>query len=59
MITLKLSIVLSLRGLKDRGNLPVQYFHTVVHLDELYQEIAPKGIPFGPTSGAPLMPSSQ
>ena len=23
-----------------RGNLPVQYFHTAVHLDEWYQEIA-------------------
>ena len=44
---------------EGRGNLPVQYFHTAVHLDELYREIAPKGIPFGPTSGAPLMPSSQ
>ena len=36
---------------EGRGNLPVQYFHTAVHLDELYQEIA--------TLGAPLMPSSQ
>ena len=41
---------LSLRGAKRRGNLPVQCFHTAAHSDEWYQEIAPKGILFGPTS---------
>ena len=40
-------------------NLPVQSFDTATYCDGWYREIAPKGIPFGPTSGAPLTPSSQ
>ena len=39
-------------------NLPVQCFDTAVHFDGWYQEIAPKGIPFGPTSGASPSPES-
>ena len=48
---------MSLRGAQRRGNLPVQCFHTAVHFDGWYQEIAPQGHflaslraprPFGP-----------
>ena len=39
-LTLKLLIMLSLRGPKGRGNLPAQCFHNAVHFDEWYQEIA-------------------
>ena len=50
LLTRKLSIVLSLRGPKGRGNLQVSPIEMHSSIDTLYREIAPKGIPFGPTS---------
>ena len=50
LLTLKLSIVLSLRGPKGCGNLLVPPIEMYSSIETLCREIAPKGIPFGPTA---------